>query len=118
MVGQAHHAERVDEPEEAGEARNEHRHLEGEVACGAVDADDLVSDLVGLVGQQLLVRDRQDRRRVIVTPDEDVIRQRVMPHYAGQAEHLDRVLERRTREEMQTIAAFFEDLVGGGADDA
>ena len=77
-----------------------------------------VIDRLERAGLAHRVRDRQDRRRVIVTPDEDVIRQRVMPHYAGQAEHLDRVLERRTREEMQAIAAFFEDLVGGGADDA
>lgn len=77
-----------------------------------------VIDRLERAGLAHRVRDRQDRRRVIVTPDEDAIRQRVMPHYAGQAKHLGQVLDRRTREEMQAIAAFLEDLVGGAADDA
>ena len=63
------------------------------------------------------VRDVQDRRRVIVTPDDDAISQRVLPHYAGQAEHLGRALDRRTRDEIETIAAFFEELVDDQVDE-
>ena len=39
---EAHHAERVEQPEEAGEDRNEQRDLKGDGSCVGVDADDLV----------------------------------------------------------------------------
>jgi DNA-binding MarR family transcriptional regulator len=63
------------------------------------------------------VRDAQDRRRVIVTPDDEAIALRVFPHYAAQAEHLGQVLERLTRDEIETIAVFFEELVDDQADE-
>ena len=43
-VRQAHHAERVEQPDEAGEDRDEQRHLKGERSRLGVDADDLVLD--------------------------------------------------------------------------
>jgi hypothetical protein len=52
--GQAHHAERVDQPDEAGEDRHQQRHLKGERPRVGVDADDLVLDSLGLAGEQLV----------------------------------------------------------------
>jgi DNA-binding MarR family transcriptional regulator len=63
------------------------------------------------------VRDVRDRRRVIVTPDDEAIARRVFPHYAAQAEHLGHVLDRMTREEIETVATFVEELVDGRADE-
>lgn len=56
-------------------------------------------------------QDPRDRRRVIVTRDETAIGRRLNPHYAGQAEHLTRVLDRRSDDELEVIAAFVEDVI-------
>ena len=53
-VGPAHHAEPVDQPEQAGEDRDEQRDLQRERPRVGVDADDLVLDLRRLVGELLL----------------------------------------------------------------
>ena len=43
-VGQAHHPERVDQPEQPGEQRDEQGDLQGDGSRFGVDADDLVTD--------------------------------------------------------------------------
>lgn len=47
-------------------------------------------------------------------PDVEAISRRMFPHYAGQAERLDGALDRRTRDEIETIAGFLEELVADG----
>ncbi|HSJ45128.1 MAG TPA: MarR family transcriptional regulator [Euzebyales bacterium] len=76
-----------------------------------------VIDRLERAGLAHRVRDRQDRRRVIVTPDDEAISTRVFPHYAGQAERLGRVLDQRTRDEIETVAVFFEELVDDQANE-
>jgi DNA-binding MarR family transcriptional regulator len=58
-------------------------------------------------------RDANDRRKVIVVPDEDAIGTRLAPHYTGQAERLDEVLRTRTAEELRVIADFLTELTSG-----
>ena len=53
-VGPAHHAEPVEQPEQAGEDRDEQRDLQGARSCVRVDAHDLVLDLGRLTGELLL----------------------------------------------------------------
>lgn len=58
------------------------------------------------------VRDERDRRKVIVQRDERAINDRMAPHYAGYARHLERLLARRDIAEMQVIADFLSELNG------
>jgi DNA-binding MarR family transcriptional regulator len=62
----------------------------------------------GFVGR---VRDKHDRRKVIVTRDEDVIANRIAPHYAAQARRLNDVLASRSAGELQVIADFLTDMI-------
>jgi len=61
-------------------------------------------------------RDPADRRRVIVTADNDAINRRMMPHYAGQAERLHAVMSSRSNEELEVIAAFLDDVLADPPD--
>lgn len=62
------------------------------------------------------VRDHQDRRRVIVVPDEETIGRRLMPHYRGHAERLAGVLATRSAGELRVIADFLADVLSERAD--
>lgn len=75
-----------------------------------------VIDRLEAAGLARRARDPEDRRRVIVTPDESGIARRMQPHYAGQAAHLAGVLDARSDDELRVIATFLEDLVAGAAD--
>jgi hypothetical protein len=44
----------LNSPNEAGQERNDQRDLKAKRSCVGVDADDLVLDLVGLAGEELL----------------------------------------------------------------
>ncbi|WP_427895973.1 MarR family winged helix-turn-helix transcriptional regulator [Kribbella sp. GL6] len=55
--------------------------------------------------------DPADRRKVVVTPSLEAINERLAPLYADQGNRLAGVLESRTVEELQTIAAFLNDSV-------
>jgi DNA-binding MarR family transcriptional regulator len=61
-------------------------------------------------------RDPNDRRRVIVSLDEERIGREIAPHYAGQAEQLASVLEHYDVTELATIGDFLTRLVA--ADEA
>lgn len=58
-------------------------------------------------------RDAVDRRKVLVVL-EPAATATLAGHYREHAEHLDRVLAARTPEELRTIAAFLDDLLGAG----
>ena len=58
------------------------------------------------------VRDEHDRRKVIVVRNEAAINERMAPHYAGHAHHLDRLLAKRGPDEMRVIADFLSELNG------
>lgn len=55
-------------------------------------------------------RDAEDRRKVLVEPRDDVIAERLQPHYRGQAERLDTLLRTRSPEQLAVIDAFLRDL--------
>ncbi|MBA2575631.1 MAG: MarR family transcriptional regulator [Euzebyaceae bacterium] len=61
-------------------------------------------------------RDRAeaDRRKVVVTRQDEVIAERLAPLYGGHAEHLHAVLQRRSPEELRVIADFLTDLTRPG----
>lgn len=61
-------------------------------------------------------RDRAeaDRRKVVVTRQDEVIAERLAPLYGGHAEHLHAVLQRRSPEELRIIADFLTDLTRPG----
>jgi DNA-binding MarR family transcriptional regulator len=59
-------------------------------------------------------RDEGDRRKVLVVL-EPAAMATLAEHYREHAEHLDRVLAARTPEELRTIAAFLDDLLGPDA---
>jgi DNA-binding MarR family transcriptional regulator len=61
-------------------------------------------------------RDPHDRRRVIVSLDEQRIGREMAPHYAGQAQQLASVLEQYDATQLATIADFLTRLVA--ADEA
>jgi DNA-binding MarR family transcriptional regulator len=56
-------------------------------------------------------RDTGDRRKVLVVL-EPAAMATLAEHYREHGEHLDRVLAARTPEELRTIAAFLDDLLG------
>jgi DNA-binding MarR family transcriptional regulator len=60
-------------------------------------------------------RDRapDDRRKVIVSRDDEQIRQRVEPHYAGQAAGMVSLLDGYDAQELELIAAFMRRIAGG-----
>jgi DNA-binding MarR family transcriptional regulator len=58
-------------------------------------------------------RDTADRRKVLVVL-EPAAMATLAEHYRGHGEHLARVLARRTPDELRTIAAFLDDLLGPG----
>jgi DNA-binding MarR family transcriptional regulator len=63
-------------------------------------------------------RDTADRRRVVVTPRQEVLERVVYPEYAGQGAALEAVLGTRTLEELEVIEAFIRDVnTGAGAQD-
>ena len=53
-IGQAHHAERDQQPDQTGEDRNKKRHLKGDMPGLGVDPDDLLLCLRWLAGELLL----------------------------------------------------------------
>ena len=53
-IGQAHHAEREEQPDQTGEDRNKKRHLKGDMPGLGVDPDDLLLRLRRLAGELLL----------------------------------------------------------------
>jgi DNA-binding MarR family transcriptional regulator/heme-degrading monooxygenase HmoA len=57
-------------------------------------------------------RSEGDRRKVLVQLRDDVVAERLAPHYRDQAERLDALLRTRTPEELAVIEAFLRDLVG------
>jgi DNA-binding MarR family transcriptional regulator len=57
-------------------------------------------------------RDPGDRRKVIVSLNEDQSRERVDPHYAGQAEALTGLLARYDDAELATISDFMRTISG------
>ncbi len=57
-------------------------------------------------------RDGGDRRKVLVELREEVVTERLAPHYRGQAERLDALLRARTPAELAVIEAFLDDLSG------
>lgn len=57
-------------------------------------------------------RDEDDRRKVIVVRDETAINERMAPHYAGYARHLERLLAKRDAKELRVIADFLSELNG------
>ena len=57
----------------------------------------------GLVRRE---RDPHDRRKVIVSPNDQEIRDRVTPHYAGQAAGMHTVLSRYSDDQVAVIADF------------
>ncbi len=56
-------------------------------------------------------RDDGDRRKVLVVL-EPAAMAGLAEHYREHGEHLDRVLASRTPDELRTIAAFLDDLLG------
>ena len=59
-------------------------------------------------------RDPDDRRKVIVSRNEDEIQQRVQPHYAPQAEGMVSLLREYDREELSLIAGFLARIASAG----
>ncbi|MFC5995178.1 MarR family winged helix-turn-helix transcriptional regulator [Pseudonocardia hispaniensis] len=57
-------------------------------------------------------RDPADRRKVLVVADEQTLRERLAPHYAEYAAHLDELLRRRSPGELRVIADFLAELTG------
>ena len=53
-IREAHHAERVDQPDDAREDRDEEGNLERDRPGFGVDSDDLILDRLRLLGQELL----------------------------------------------------------------
>ena len=70
-----------------------------------------VIDRLEHVGFVRRVRDKHDRRKVIVTRDDDVIASKIAPHYAAQARRLNDVLASRSAGELQVIADFLTDMI-------
>lgn len=58
-------------------------------------------------------RDPHDRRKVIVSLDEDQIAARVTPHYAGQAEGLIALLQRYNDKDLALILDFMTAVAAG-----
>ncbi|MEU8614597.1 MarR family winged helix-turn-helix transcriptional regulator [Actinoplanes sp. NPDC048791] len=57
-------------------------------------------------------RDPHDRRKVIVSLDQEQIAARVHPHYTGQAEHMVTLLGRYDDRELAVIADFMTAVAG------
>ena len=57
--------------------------------------------------------DPSDRRKVVVTLDDAAAAERVAPEYADHGERLRSVLAGRGQDELEVIAAFFDDLLAG-----
>jgi DNA-binding MarR family transcriptional regulator len=72
-----------------------------------------VIDRLERAGLAHRTRDANDRRKVIVVPDDEAIGTRLMPHYTGQAERLDTVLRTRSAQELRVIADFLAELTSG-----
>jgi len=75
-----------------------------------------VLDRLERAGLVARTRDTADRRRVVVTPRQDVIAQVLHPHYAQQAEGLDAVLRSRSPAELDAIERFLVDIVAAAGD--
>ena len=75
-----------------------------------------VLDRLERAGFVARARDTADRRRVVVTPRQDVIAQVLHPHYTQQAEGLDAVLRTRTPAELEAIERFLVDIVAAAGD--
>ncbi|MEV4345717.1 MarR family transcriptional regulator [Actinoplanes sp. NPDC049596] len=58
-------------------------------------------------------RDPHDRRKVIVSPVEAAVDDRVRPRYAAQADHMRSLLSRYSTQELATIADFMRVMTGG-----
>jgi DNA-binding MarR family transcriptional regulator len=58
-------------------------------------------------------RDPHDRRKVIVSPDEQEIRERVTPHYEGQAKGMQTLLSRYDDTQIALIADFMRTVASG-----
>jgi DNA-binding MarR family transcriptional regulator len=55
--------------------------------------------------------DPGDRRKVVVTPSLEAIRDKLVPLYAEQGDRMQQVLATRSVEELRTISAFLADAV-------
>ena len=75
-----------------------------------------VLDRLERAGLVARTRDTADRRRVVVTPRQDVIEKTLYPHYTQQAEGLDSILRDRSPAELEAIESFLVDLNAGTAD--
>lgn len=62
------------------------------------------------------VRDAADRRKVLVSPSPEA-GATLGPHYREHGEHLARVLETRSPEELRVLATFLDDLTGRAPSD-
>ena len=69
-----------------------------------------VIDRLERAGLARRARDAQDRRKVIVLRNEAAINERMARHYAGHAEHLQRVLATRDGDQLRTIADFLTEV--------
>ena len=82
----------------------EHTGLTSGTVTGVIDR----LESLGLVTRK---PDPQDRRKVVVTPSPEAIREKLVPLYAGQAEHMQAVLATRTEAELRIISDFLADSI-------
>ena len=87
----------------------EHTGLTSGTVTGVIDR---------LESQDLITRrpDPNDRRKVVVTPSAEAIREKLVPLYAEQGAKMHAVLATRTVDELRTISAFLADSVAAGQD--
>jgi DNA-binding MarR family transcriptional regulator len=57
--------------------------------------------------------DPGDRRKVVVTPSTEAIREKLVPLYADQGAQMQRLLATRTVDELRVISAFLADSIAG-----
>jgi DNA-binding MarR family transcriptional regulator len=82
----------------------EHTGLTSGTVTGVIDR----LESLGLVTRK---PDPQDRRKVVVTPSPEAIREKLVPLYAEQAEHMQAVLATRTAAELRIISDFLADSI-------
>jgi DNA-binding MarR family transcriptional regulator len=93
--------------------------LRGEMSPGQLgDALGLASasttaliDRLENAGYARRARDPTDRRKLVVSLDEERLARDLMPRYAAQAEQLNRVISRFDAGELQIIERFLRDLI-------
>lgn len=70
-------------------------------------------DRIEQAGYAKRERDPSDRRKVVVSLEEDRLAQDLAPRYAEQADHLNQVIARFSPKELRTIERFLSALNGG-----